>query len=430
MEHQAELEKPVKVAVAIPWDEPDVPGFFGPRMNEAPQPVVVPAWVDELRMELCEHATYADHDAFDELWPEIDSLPISEEEKRELLRATYQAGYEIEADPESPHLVFEFKLPPQQALDQLAVAPAPATMPRARRNVGGSRKRAGRRSRTRSSGSRGSPERPRPIPILAARSAGGRGVSASVDRRALLERCGRLYGSLGLAIAWTVTNRAKHAEDPLPKRVTTSGWQHTTPLADAHHGESIFGQGITRNPAVVLRPSGLVGIECDTEEGFARIAALELPSTVTVCSSLPYKRHYWFRPPSGLAKLESVCFRLEKQGLAPTKGATCSFRPRGIRQVRPIGSSTGTHPDEVEIAELPLAVYEQLVAEHQRSQRKARAPAYLAHNPEAKILEAAPRQGSFRYRLPAAALTADESEIVEAALPLERLSALRTAADP
>jgi hypothetical protein len=138
----------------------------------------------------------------------------------------------------------------------------------------------------------------------------------SDERRELLERHGRLYGDLRLAIAWTVTNRANSADDPRPKKVTTNGWPQTTPLADAHHGESVFGQGINLNPVVVLRTSGLVAFECDTEEGLARIAALDLPATVTVCSSLPYKRHYWFRPPSELEQLDVVCFRFEAQGLS------------------------------------------------------------------------------------------------------------------
>jgi Bifunctional DNA primase/polymerase, N-terminal len=111
------------------------------------------------------------------------------------------------------------------------------------------------------------------------------------DRLALLERYGRLYGELHLAIAFTAAIEGEDA-----KRVIAQGWDRTPPLPDPGFGAGLLRtRGERRNPAVVLRPSRLIGIECDTPERLQELMALELPSTVTVQSSAPYKLHFWFR---------------------------------------------------------------------------------------------------------------------------------------
>ena len=73
----------------------------------------------------------------------------------------------------------------------------------------------------------------------------------------------------------------------------------------------MFGRGLICNPALVLRPRGLIGLECDSEQDLAAIEELGLPATITVRSSLPYKRHFWFRPPAELETSPYVAFRFE-----------------------------------------------------------------------------------------------------------------------
>jgi hypothetical protein len=236
----------------------------------------------------------------------------------------------------------------------------------------------------------------------------------SDDRALLLRRYGRLYGELGLAIAWTDTNRARNPEDDRPKRVTTEGWQHTTPLVSGDLGETIFGQGTAKNPAVVLRPSGLVGIDCDTEGGLARIAALGLPETVTVCSSKPYKRHYWWRPPPELEQLPFVAFRFEDAGLGADAGRYFLVPPA----FHPSGATyrflDGHAPDEIEIAEMPIEVYRRLVDEHDRKESAEREK--LQVDPDAKVREGQRRETVFRFASMLRRWTADEDAIAEAAM--------------
>jgi molecular chaperone DnaK len=119
-------------------------------------------------------------------------------------------------------------------------------------------------------------------------------MAVTADREALLKELGRWYGEQRFAIAWTNTNRPDRGD---PKKVTTEGWQHTRPLANGDVGEDVFGRGLVCNPAIVLRPSGLIGVECDGEHDLARIESFGLPATLTEQSSLPTKQHRYFRPP-------------------------------------------------------------------------------------------------------------------------------------
>src|SRR4051794_39308681 len=115
----------------------------------------------------------------------------------------------------------------------------------------------------------------------------------AVDREALLERYGRFYGEQRFAVAFTVANTATDPNDPLPKTVMSRGWQSTTPLSTGDQGAAIVtGRGSKKNPVVVLRPSRLVALECDTESDLTAIESLRLPVTITIRSSEPYRRHF------------------------------------------------------------------------------------------------------------------------------------------
>jgi hypothetical protein len=128
------------------------------------------------------------------------------------------------------------------------------------------------------------------------------------DRRELLERHGRAYGSLHLAVAFSDGLEGEDA-----KRVTRKGWPNTPRLADPDYGAALLaGRGANRNPAVVLAASGLVGIDVDGPEGVALLREInpsdsgrQLPRTLTVATGKGW--HFWYRRPEGLtgsAKIE------------------------------------------------------------------------------------------------------------------------------
>ena len=177
--------------------------------------------------------------------------------------------------------------------------------------------------------------------------------AAVADRDDLLRRYGHLYGDLGLAIAFT-----SGIDGVAAKRCTTKGWQHTEPLADAEAGERVLARrGRRANPVVVLKQSGLIGVECDTRERLEQIESLDLPATVTVQSSEAYKRHYWFKPSSDA--LEYVAFRFEAK-ITADKGRYLALPPA----IHPSGGIYAfvNSPEDTEIAVLPRAKYDELVA--------------------------------------------------------------------
>ena len=202
----------------------------------------------------------------------------------------------------------------------------------------------------------------RPRPALARRA-----VSATEERHALLERLGRYYGGERFAVAFTASNAGADA-----KRITERGWDRTAPLAGADFGAALIaGRGTTRNVAIVLRPSNLIVIECDSEPDLARIATLELPQTLTVQSSAPYKRHFYFRPDQEQQSLPYVAFRFEEGKLTADAGryflAPPSLHPSGAVYT----FMAGLGPEETDIAELPQELYERLAREAGASQRSA-----------------------------------------------------------
>lgn len=124
-----------------------------------------------------------------------------------------------------------------------------------------------------------------------------------------------------LAIVWT-----DGKTDAAAKRVTRQGWPETPPLVGElnHLSGQLAERAKTRNPAVVLRPSGLVGIDCDDEPGLATFTALGLPETFAVQSSEPYKRHYYFTAPVGV---EYHCFEFAGGTVTAKRDAYLVFPP-------------------------------------------------------------------------------------------------------
>jgi len=192
----------------------------------------------------------------------------------------------------------------------------------------------------------------------------------SAERLELLERCGRAYGELRLAVCWTVTNDPAAVDengDKLAKTCRTGGWERTRPYASADFAAGEFPTRLQRrNPAVVSAASGLVNLDLDLG-GRAKLAELipaGLPATVEVLSTPALgKGHLWFRPPpgkpGGVFELGSggVAYWSEKYLLVPPArhpdGHLYEFAP-------------GRAPDEVEVAQLPLEAYETLWAEYQK----------------------------------------------------------------
>jgi hypothetical protein len=234
------------------------------------------------------------------------------------------------------------------------------------------------------------------------------------DRHALLERFGRAYGEHRLSVAFTQSTTG----DPQAKRCTTTGWQTTPPLADADHGAGMLRRGLTRNPAIVLRPSNLVGLECDTWNDLARIERLRLPATATVRSSEPFKRHFYFRPPADLEQLPAIAFRFESGKITADVSryfvAPPSLHPSGaVYTFLP-----GLAVDEIGFATLPADTYRELVRRARGNSDDTRAA--LQENPDAKVTPGRRREMIFRYGCALRRWTADRDEILKAALEWNR----------
>jgi len=216
-------------------------------------------------------------------------------------------------------------------------------------------------------------------------------ADTSPTREELLDRYGRFYGAERFAVAFTATTQGDNA-----KRVTTKQWDRTKPLAGADLAAGLIGQrGKTRNVAIVLRPSNLVVLECDTEEDLLRIEALNLPVTLTVRSSKPYKRHFYFRPPADIEQLPYVAFRFESGKLTADTGryflAPPSIHPSGaIYSFLP-----GLGPDDVDIAELDPHLYRQLAAQAREESDEQRERIHV--DPDAKVHAGQRGDSLFRY---------------------------------
>ena len=239
----------------------------------------------------------------------------------------------------------------------------------------------------------------------------------SGERRELLERYGRLYGSLHLAIAFT-----RGTEGELAKKLGT-GWPETRPLPDAGFGAGLLAErGQRRNPAVVLRPSGLIGVECDGREAVERFQALGLPPTVTVQSSAPDRLHFWFRSWNGTPP-RFVSFRFEgvvtcEEG----RGLLCppAVHPGNAKLGIPPGLvySFLRSPEDTEIAVMPEATYEELVRLAKGDDDELRQA--LASDPDAKIPEGRRRETIFKAACSAVRFGVPREAILESARALNR----------
>lgn len=212
-----------------------------------------------------------------------------------------------------------------------------------------------------------------------------------MTRDELLEQYGRFYGEQHFAVTFTASTVGDDA-----KRVTARGWDKTQPLADGEYGASyIAGRGVNRNPAIVLRPSNLIVLECDTEDDLVRIQGLDLPTTLTVRSSKPYKRHYYFRPAPELEALPYVAFRFESGKLTADSGRYFLAPP----SIHPTGATYAFLPElgpaQVEIATLPERVYRELAQQARLETTELRDA--ISDDPDAKIRAGNRRDLIFRY---------------------------------
>lgn len=143
-----------------------------------------------------------------------------------------------------------------------------------------------------------------------------------------LEACGRKLARWGAAVAWTMGNTGDNA-----KRCG-QGWDRERRLGDAEFAAGLFRtRGQTRNPCVVLRASGLLGIEVDTPDDLRAYGELGLPRTATARSSEPHRKHFYFRPPEG-AFPSHFGFRFESGRVFADTGryfvAPPSLHPTGV----------------------------------------------------------------------------------------------------
>jgi hypothetical protein len=154
-------------------------------------------------------------------------------------------------------------------------------------------------------------------------------------------------------------------------------------------------RGQQRNVAIVLRPSNLIVIECDSDNDLAAVDELDLPVTMTVRSSEPYKRHFYFRPPEGLDALPYVAFRFESGRVTADSGryflAPPSLHPSGVQY----SFLPGLGPEDTDIVELPEEIYRSLIerAHAEAGEQRER----IQIDPEAKIFAGQRRETLFRY---------------------------------
>lgn len=176
------------------------------------------------------------------------------------------------------------------------------------------------------------------------------------EREVMLRRCGRAYGELRLAVAFTDGIAGESA-----KRVTRAGWNHTKPLADGSFGEALLvNRGQARNPAIVLAASNLVGIDIDGEGGARRLKEMQptrLPATVTVSTGKGW--HLWFAPPFDFT--EAAKIELAADGVTVSRDGYL-VAPPGLHPSGAVYSfADGRAPWETELAVLPMPQLERFL---------------------------------------------------------------------
>lgn len=202
-------------------------------------------------------------------------------------------------------------------------------------------------------------------------------VRQSESASETLERCGRCYGELHLAIAFTISQAA-----PLEFK-QCKFWKDTKQLPSGDYGSAyVTGRGRTKNPAVVLAASGLVGIDIDGQEGrdlARRLAPGQWPPTVAVRSGRPdVGLHMWYRAPKGTLNhkvqlAHSLMLSRDGYFICPPALHTLAGKPYTFLP--------GRAPWEIEIALLPDWLQEKLTDE--RSEREQQ----LRHDDSSPITE-------------------------------------------
>lgn len=171
-----------------------------------------------------------------------------------------------------------------------------------------------------------------------------------------LERHGRAYGELRLAIAWTESREGEAA-----KRVSSTGWNKTRRLADPEQAAAILRhRGEKRNPAIVLRASGLVGVDIDGPAGVALAKQLVpegFPASVTVTTGKEDGFHLWYLAPEGA---RSAYVELGPEGVTTKTNQYLVVPPAVHPTGRVYRFAEGRAPWERKLTVLPLELLERL----------------------------------------------------------------------
>ena len=197
--------------------------------------------------------------------------------------------------------------------------------------------------------------------------------TSTAARRELLEQHGRAYGRLRLALTFTESFEGEGA-----KRVRATGWNTARPLDDPEQAAAILRvRGEKRNPAVVLRPSGLVGIDVDGPEGVELVQQLApegLPVTVTVLTGRTAGYHGWYQAPDGAG---SAFVQLGPEGVEVKTNQYLVAPPAVHPSGRVYRFADGRAPWDIGLAVLPLRLlerFERAASVEKRRQATATGP--------------------------------------------------------
>ena len=231
------------------------------------------------------------------------------------------------------------------------------------------------------------------------------GEPFEAERLALLDNFGATYGTLGIALTFTITN------DPARGDVKRGpfGWTRTAPLPSAERGAALMRHyGTHRNPALVARASGLIVVETDTPERLAQLEALAPSATVTVQSSAPFKRHHWYRPWSETMPAFAA-IRMEAAAITVDTDRLFLVPPSR----HPSGSTYAfVHsPEDTEIAVLTQRIYDQLVRRAGKDETDLRRR--MSTEPGFKVPEGRRRESVFRFASMCRRWTADEDVVLQ-----------------
>jgi hypothetical protein len=240
------------------------------------------------------------------------------------------------------------------------------------------------------------------------------------------EELGRFYGEQHFAIAWTAANSGARA-----KKVTAKGWPTTKRLADGDFAAGLFKERAEkRNPAIVLRPSGIVGIEADGAKELAWVESLKLRPTITVRSSEPTRQHRWYLPPGSLERVPYVAFRFEN-GKVKADTERYLLCPPAIHPSGAVYSFLdGLGPGQIDIAELSEEDYRTLCAQAATLSNGRPAPPVDEEIPEGLRRHTLTSLGASLHRrgLPLSAirasLRATNTELCKPPLPADEVDAI------